>query len=185
MLTATKTLSSEFAIDALHFLCLQIYRNDSMVSYETVKYFNAEAYEFNRYREAVKNYQKSEYTVQMSLNIMNVSQNVIFMLGLIIVCFIAAYQVTMGKIKVGKFVSLLTYMAQLQSPLNYFGTFYRVIQSSMINAERLLELFKEKPTVVDKPGAKELVKCQGDIKFKNVKFAYDKRKNALQGLEFH
>jgi ABC-type transport system involved in Fe-S cluster assembly fused permease/ATPase subunit len=156
-----------------------------MVSYETVKYFNAENYEFNRYRNAVKSYQWSEYTVQLSLNIMNFSQNLIFMLGLIIVCFIAAYQVTMGKIKVGKFVSLLTYMAQLQSPLNYFGTFYRVIQSSMINAERLLELFKEKPTVVDKPGAKPLNRCDGDIRFRNVRFAYDSRRNALQGLSFH
>jgi ABC-type transport system involved in Fe-S cluster assembly fused permease/ATPase subunit len=121
-----------------------------MVSYETVKYFNAEYYEFNRYREAIRDFQKSEYTVTLALQVMNISQTLIFMLGLTIVCFIAAYQVSTDKIKVGKFVSLLTYMVQLQSPLTFFGTFYRVIQSSMIAAERLLELFKEQPTVVDK-----------------------------------
>jgi ATP-binding cassette, subfamily B, vacuolar membrane transporter HMT1/ACLQ len=156
-----------------------------MVSYETVKYFNAETYEFNRYREAIRDYQKSEYTVTLALQVMNISQTLIFMLGLTIVCFIAAYQVSIDKIKVGKFVSLLTYMVQLQSPLTFFGTFYRVIQSSMIAAERMLELFKEQPTVVDKPGVAELTRCNGDITFKDVRFAYDFRKDALQGMSFH
>ena len=156
-----------------------------MVSYETVKYFNAETYEFNRYREAIRDYQKSEYTVTLALQVMNISQTFIFMLGLTIVCFIAAYQVSIDKIRVGKFVSLLTYMVQLQSPLAFFGTFYRVIQSSMIAAERLLELFKEQPTVVDRPGVSELTQCNGDIAFKDVRFAYDFRKDALQGMSFH
>jgi ABC-type transport system involved in Fe-S cluster assembly fused permease/ATPase subunit len=156
-----------------------------MVSYETVKYFNAEYYEFNRYREAIRDFQRSEYTVTLALQVMNISQTLIFMLGLTIVCFIAAYQVSIDKIKVGKFVSLLTYMVQLQSPLAFFGTFYRVIQSSMIAAERLLELFKEQPTVVDKPGVSELTHCRGDIEFKDVRFAYDFRKDALKGMSFH
>jgi ABC-type transport system involved in Fe-S cluster assembly fused permease/ATPase subunit len=160
-------------------------KNDSMVSYETVKYFNAEPYEFDRYRGAVMEYQKAEYLVQISLQLMNLSQNLLFMGGVMIVCFIAAYQVTQDQMKVGKFFTLITYMAQLQAPLNFFGTFYRVIQNSMISSERLLELFKEQPTVVDRPGVKELVSCEGDIRFRNVKFAYDQRKNALQGLDFH
>jgi ABC-type transport system involved in Fe-S cluster assembly fused permease/ATPase subunit len=160
-------------------------KNDSMVSYETVKYFNAEPYEFNRYRGAVMEYQKAEYLVQISLQLMNLSQNLLFMGGVMIVCFIAAYQVTQNQMKVGGFVSLITYMAQLQAPLNFFGTFYRVIQNSMISSERLLELFKEQPTVIDKPDAKQLTSCEGDIRFRNVKFAYDQRKNALQGLDFH
>ncbi|KAL8972456.1 MAG: hypothetical protein Q9183_000543 [Haloplaca sp. 2 TL-2023] len=159
-------------------------KNDSMMSYETVKYFNAEDYEFNRYRDAVKDYQKAEYKVLLSLNIMNVSQNLVFMLGLLVTCFIAAYQVTTGQLKVGKFVALLTYMAQLQGPLNFFGTFYRSIQSAMINAERLLELFKEKPTVVDAPDAQVLPSCQGEIRFNDVQFAYDARRPALNGIDF-
>ncbi len=155
-----------------------------MVSYETVKYFNAEQYEFGRYRGAVTDYQKAEYKVLISLNIMNVSQNMVFTLGLLVTCFIAAYQVTTGQRKVGKFVALLTYMAQLQGPLNFFGTFYRSIQSAMINSERMLELFKERPTVIDEPQATELPSCQGDIRFNDVKFAYDPRKPALDGLDF-
>ena len=153
-----------------------------MVSYETVKYFNAEKYEFDRYRRAVVDYQQAEYKVLLSLNIMNVSQNLVFMVGLLVTCFIAAYQVTTGQRKVGKFVALLTYMAQLQGPLNFFGTFYRSIQSAMINSERLLELFKERPTVVDKPDAKQLPSCQGAIRFDDIRFAYDPRKPALDGF---
>jgi ABC-type transport system involved in Fe-S cluster assembly fused permease/ATPase subunit len=155
-----------------------------MVSYETVKYFNAEAYEFNRYREAVNKFQRAEYKVLFSLNLMNISQNMVFMLGLLVTCFIAAYQVTSGQMKVGKFVTLITYMGQLQSPLNFFGTFYRMIQSAMINSERMLELFKEQPTVVDKEGAANLASCEGDLRFNDVHFSYDNRKPALQGLDF-
>ncbi|OAX85283.1 hypothetical protein ACJ72_00345 [Emergomyces africanus] len=160
-------------------------KNDSMVSYETVKYFNAEQYEFGRYRGAVTDFQKAEYHVLLSLTLMNTCQNTVFMLGLLITCFLAAYQVATGEQKVGKFVSLLTYMAQLQGPLNFFGTFFRSIQSSMINSERMLELFRERPTVIDSPNSRELARCKGDITFDNVRFAYDTRKPALNGLSFH
>jgi len=156
-----------------------------MVSYETVKYFNAEAYEFNRYRNAVSKFQEAEYKVLFSLNLMNVSQNMVFMLGLLVVCFIAANQVVKGEQKTGDFVALVTYMGQLQSPLNFFGTFYRMIQSALINSERMLELFKEQPTVVDKPDAKKLPSCTGDLRFNDVHFSYDERKPALTGLDFH
>ena len=159
-------------------------KNDSMVSYETVKYFNAEGYEFKRYRGAVQNFQKAEYKVLVSLNIMNLSQNAMFTLGLLVTCFLAAYQVASGQQRVGKFVTLLTYMAQLQGPLNFFGTFYRSIQSAMINSERMLELFKERPTVVDSPNAMPLEDCKGEITFNAVEFAYDARKPALNGVRF-
>ncbi|KAF3387287.1 Heavy metal tolerance protein [Penicillium rolfsii] len=159
-------------------------KNDSMVSYETVKYFNAEQYEFQRYRDAVGEFQKAEYHVLFSLTLLNTCQNTVFMMGLLLTCFIAAYQVSTGQRKVGQFVTLLTYMAQLQGPLNFFGTFYRSIQSALINAERMLELFREQPTVVDSPYATPLAMCKGDIKFQDVKFSYDKRKPALNGLTF-
>jgi ABC-type transport system involved in Fe-S cluster assembly fused permease/ATPase subunit len=159
-------------------------KNDSMVSYETVKYFNAESYEFDRYRGAVRKYQKAEYLVTFSLALMNTIQNLVFMMGLIVACFIAAWQITNGFMKVGKFVALVTYMSQLQGPLNFFGTFYRMIQNNMINSERMLELFKEKPTVVDGPDATEMPTCEGEVRYNDVHFTYDARKPALQGLTF-
>ena len=155
-----------------------------MVSYETVKYFNAEQYEYDRYRSAVQDYQKAEKKVSLSLNIMNVTQNFVFTLGLLITCFMAAYQITTKQQDVGQFVALLTYMAQLQSPLNFFGTYYRSIQSAMINSERMLELFKESPTVTDDPSAQDFPSCEGEIRFNDVKFAYDPRRPALNGVSF-
>lgn len=118
------------------------------------------------------------------MNILNVSQYMVFTIGLLITCFMAAYQVTTGQQKVGRFVTLLTYMSQLQGPLNYLGTFYRAIQSAMINAERMLELFKEKPTVVDGPNVRPLTSCQGEIRFEDVYFSYNGRRPALTGLSF-
>ena len=120
----------------------------------------------------------------LSLNLMNVVQNLVFLLGLLTTSFIAAYQVSSGQRKVGQFVTLLTYMSQLQSPLNFFGTFYRSIQSAMINSERMLELFKEQPKVVDDAGVVPLTSCDGRIEFDEVKFAYDPRKPALDGLSY-
>ena len=149
-----------------------------------MKYFNAEGFEFNRYRDVVKKFQTAEYTVLITLNLMNVAQNLCFMTGLMAVCFLAAFQISIGQRQVGEFVALLTYMAQLQAPLNFFGTFYRMIQTSMINSERMLELFKEQPTVIDKPSAGELSACQGLVEFRDVHFAYDPRRPAVNGLSF-
>ncbi|KAF8854696.1 hypothetical protein BDZ45DRAFT_706449 [Acephala macrosclerotiorum] len=160
-------------------------KNDSLTSYETVKYFNAEDYEFDRYRKAVIAYQKMEYKVTISLNILNISQNMVFMTGLLATSLLSAYQVTTGTRSVGDFTMLLTYMAQLQQPLNFFGSFYRSVQSAMISGERLLELFKEQPTVIDEPCARAMPACEGQIRFQNVKFSYDKRKPALEGLSFN
>ncbi|KUJ21987.1 uncharacterized protein LY89DRAFT_608651 [Mollisia scopiformis] len=160
-------------------------KNDSLTSYETVKYFNAEDYEFERYRKAVIAFQKMEYKVTISLNILNISQNMVFMTGLLATSLLSAYQVTTGVRTVGDFSVLLTYMAQLQQPLNFFGSFYRSVQSAMISGERLLELFKEQPTVIDEPCAREMPACEGQIRFQNVKFSYDTRKPALEGLSFN
>lgn len=155
-----------------------------MISYETVKYFNSEPYEFDRYRDSIHKFQNTEYINVKMLNVLNLSQNACFLTGLLITCFIAAFQVASGFARVGQFVSLLTLMSQLQAPLDFLGTFYKQIQQSMINAERLLELFKEQPTVFDKEGATDLESCRGEITFNKVSFSYDPRKPALNGLEF-
>ncbi|KIW19060.1 hypothetical protein PV08_03350 [Exophiala spinifera] len=163
---------------------MEAVKNDSLHSWDTVKYFNAEDYEFNRYRTAIKAMQSFEYWVDVTLAYMNTVQGALFMVALLIASFIEAFEVAQGDQKVGDFVLLITYMAQLQGPLNFFGTFYRSIQSNLINAERMLELFKEQPHVLDKEGAETLVDCSGDIIFDNVSFSYDKRRNALDRLTF-
>jgi ATP-binding cassette, subfamily B, vacuolar membrane transporter HMT1/ACLQ len=163
---------------------MEAVKNDSLHSWDTVKYFNAEEYEFNRYRSSILTMQRYAYWLEVTLGLMNTAQGFVFMLGLMVACFIEAYQVAQGFQTVGKFSLLIFYMAQLQAPLNFFGTFYRAIQTSLINAERMLELFKEQPTVVDGPDVHELEECNGDIIFDDVSFAYDKRKPALNNLSF-
>ncbi|KAI1116159.1 hypothetical protein F5Y14DRAFT_88125 [Nemania sp. NC0429] len=159
-------------------------KNDSIISYETVKYFNAEAFEFKRYRNAINNFQKAEAQVTWSISSMNMYQSLVFMTGMLAAVMLGAYQVTQRQRQVGDFVALITYLAQLQGPLNFFGTFYRTVQQAMISGERLLELFKQRPTVVDPPGVEPLTSCSGRVEFSKVKFAYDQRKPALRDLTF-
>ncbi|KAI1085685.1 hypothetical protein F5B20DRAFT_12784 [Whalleya microplaca] len=159
-------------------------KNDSIISYETVKYFNAEDFEFNRYREAIQNFQVAEAKVTWSISLMNIVQSLVFMTGMLTAMMVGAYQVTQGQRRVGDFVALMTYLGQLQGPLNFFGTFYRTVQQAMISGERLLELFKQRPTVVDRPGAAKVTTCDGRVEFSKVKFAYDRRKPALRNLTF-
>ena len=164
---------------------MEAVKNDSLHSWDTVKYFNAEGYEFTRYRSSIIVMQKFEYWVQVTLSYMNTVQGALFMMALLSACFIEAYQVAHGYRTVGKFVILITYMAQLQAPLNFFGTFYRTIQNNLINAERMLELFKEQPIVTDSEEAEEMIDCSGDLVFDSVSFSYDGRRDALSNLSFH
>jgi ABC-type transport system involved in Fe-S cluster assembly fused permease/ATPase subunit len=159
-------------------------KNDSIMSYETVKYFNAERREFDRYGDAIKKFQVAEAQVTYGINYMNMCQSVVFMCGLLVALLTCGYQVSRGDRSVGDFVLLVTYLNQLQGPLNFFGTFYRTVQAAMISGERLLELFKIQPTVVDKPGVQPLRECTGHIKWNNVGFSYDNRRTALHGLSF-
>ncbi|KAI0879729.1 hypothetical protein GGS24DRAFT_10279 [Hypoxylon argillaceum] len=159
-------------------------KNDSIISYETVKYFNAEDFEFKRYRGAIENFQKAEAQVTWSISTMNMYQSLVFMTGMLAAVMFGAYQVTQKQREVGDFVALITYLGQLQGPLNFFGTFYRTVQQAMISGERLLELFKQRPSVVDRPGVKVMASCSGRVEFSKVKFAYDKRKPALRNLTF-
>ncbi|KAK1466826.1 ABC transporter [Colletotrichum melonis] len=159
-------------------------KNDSITSYETVKYFNAEQWEFQRYRNAIEAYQDAEKQVTWGVNKMNVIQAFVFMAGFTVVMVFGAYQVTHGGMDVGRFLTLMTFLNQLQAPLNIFGSFYRTIQQSMISGERLLELFKVKPTVVDDADAKPLLECNGNIRWNKVAFNYDPKNKALKDLDF-
>ncbi|KAM7194997.1 heavy metal tolerance protein [Naviculisporaceae sp. PSN 640] len=159
-------------------------KNDSITSYETVKYFNAEKYEFNRYRNAILTFQKAEAKVTWGINNMNMCQSLVFMSGIMVTMMYCANEVRLGKRTVGDFVALVTYLGQLQGPLNFFGTFYRTVQQAMISGERLLELFKIQPTVVDQPHVEPLPQCNGHIKWDKVKFSYDKRRRALHDVSF-
>ncbi|PHH69863.1 hypothetical protein CDD82_7468 [Ophiocordyceps australis] len=159
-------------------------KNDSISSYETVKYFNAEEYESRRYQDKVCVFQTAEAKVQMGMVMMNICQTLVFNLGRILAALVCGWQVAVGMRTTGDWFTVVSYLTQLQGPLNFFGTFYRTVQQAMISGERLLELFKIQPTVVDTPHAKPLNKFSGHILWKNVSFSYDQRKPALRDVSF-
>lgn len=158
-------------------------KNDSITSYETVKYFNAEQYEFRRYERAIDDFQRAEAKVSYGTNLMAIVQTVVFISGLTVALTVGAFQVWNGFRTIGNFVTLMSYLQQMQGPLNFFSQFYRVIQQALISGERLLELFKIQPSVKDLPHVKDLPECNGHIRWRGVQFSYGNQP-ALNNLDF-
>jgi ABC-type transport system involved in Fe-S cluster assembly fused permease/ATPase subunit len=114
---------------------------------------------------------------------MTIIQAIVYNGGRLLAAILGAWKVSNGMMSVGQYTTLLAYLAQLQSPLNFFGTFYRSVQAAMISGERLLSLFEQKPTVVDSPNAITLKECRGSIKWRNVCFSYNGRRAALKNID--
>ncbi|KAA1475175.1 hypothetical protein DENSPDRAFT_841913 [Dentipellis sp. KUC8613] len=157
---------------------------DCLLNYETVKYFNGEEHEGERYREAIREYQALEYRVMLSLNLLNLVQNLIISVGLLVGSFIVASRVTAGLLDPSDFVFFITYLAQLYGPLNSLGYIYRSMNQSLVDTERLLKLLSEPTEINDKPNAPDLIVSEGEISFENVSFSYDGRSTALKGVSF-
>lgn len=110
------------------------------MSYEIVHHNGAVAAEMSRFGRLVSIFQRAEYKVFLSLNLLNAIQNGVFTVGLLILCYFDAFQISRHQAKVAKFVTLLTYLAQLQAPLSFFGSFYTQVQNNLVDAERMLDL---------------------------------------------
>ncbi|TDG96208.1 hypothetical protein EPR50_G00237600 [Perca flavescens] len=157
---------------------------DSLLNFETVKYYNAESYEVSRFEDAILKYQVSEWKTQASLAFLNQTQNIIIGLGLLAGSLLCAYFVTEGKFQIGDFVLFGTYIIQLYTPLNWFGTYYRMIQKSFIDMESMFELFEEEEEVKDDVNAGSLLFKQGKVEFENVYFSYTNGKEILRDVSF-
>ncbi|XP_049919453.1 ATP-binding cassette sub-family B member 6 [Epinephelus moara] len=157
---------------------------DSLLNFETVKYYNAESYEVGRFEDAILKYQVSEWKTQASLAFLNQTQNVIIGSGLLAGSLLCAYFVTEGKFQVGDFVLFGTYIIQLYTPLNWFGTYYRMIQNSFIDMESMFKLFEEDEEVKDEVNAGSLLYREGKVEFENVYFSYTNGKEILKDVSF-
>ncbi|XP_010290613.1 PREDICTED: ATP-binding cassette sub-family B member 6, mitochondrial [Phaethon lepturus] len=157
---------------------------DSLLNFETVKYYNAESYEVNRFNDAIVKYQVSEWKVSASLGLLNQTQNLVIGLGLLAGSLLCTYFVTKNKLQVGDFVLFGTYIIQLYTPLNWFGTYYRMIQNSFVDMENMFELFHEEQEVKDAVNAGDLRLEDGRIEFENVHFSYVDGKEILQDVSF-
>lgn len=156
---------------------------DTLLNYETVKYFGNEAFEANRYDKALRVYEDAAVRTQSSLSLLNVGQGIIIAVGVVAVMWMAAAGIVSRQLTIGDFVLVNTYLLQLYQPLNIFGFVYRGIRESLNDMERMFELLTVDREVEDKQGAPSLAPQGGAIQFRDVHFAYDARRPILKGID--
>ena len=157
---------------------------DSLLNFETVKYFGNEAHESRRFDTALQAYEAAAVKSKVSLSLLNIGQGAIIAVGLIVLMVMAASGVVAGTMTVGDFVLVNSYLIQLFLPLNFLGFVYREIKRSLTDMESMFRLLDEKADVGDAPDAKDLKTVGGEIVFEDVSFAYDPRRRVLDDVSF-
>ena len=157
---------------------------DSLLNYETVKYFGNEAHEARRFDASMARYERAAIRTFTSLGWLNSGQAVIFTLGTVICMLLAARDVVAGTLTIGEFVMINAILMQLYLPLNFMGMVYREIKQGLIDIETMFALLHEPEEIKDRPGAKPLRVTRGEIKFENVSFAYDPERRILKDVSF-
>ena len=155
---------------------------DSLLNYETVKYFNAEQREAARYDGAMAAYEGFAVRTGQSLSVLNIGQNVIITTGLIIVMVLSAIGVQNGRFTVGDFVMVNAYMMQITLPLGFLGTVYREIRQALVDMGEMFGLLGQPAEIVDKPDAPDLKVTAGEVVFENVEFSYEPNREILRGI---
>ena len=157
---------------------------DSLLNYETVKYFGNEELEARRFDSSMARYERAAIRTYTSLGLLNSGQALIFTIGTVVCMLLAARDVTSGALTVGGFVMINAILMQLYLPLNFMGMVYREIKQGLIDVETMFALLNEPAEIVDRPGAKPLRVTKGEIKFENVSFAYDPERPILKRVNF-
>ncbi len=157
---------------------------DSLLNYETVKYFGAEQRETARYDRSMEKYEKASTQTYTSLAVLNAGQAVIFSIGMAVVMVLAAQDIIAGRASIGSFVLVNAMLVQLYIPLNFMGMLYREIKQALIDIDDMFMIIDRNPEIQDKPGAKPLVVNQGIVRFEDVHFAYIPERPILKGVTF-
>ena len=157
---------------------------DSLLNYETVKYFNNEQYEVEAYDQQLAHWEKAKMQNRLSLFALNGGQALIISLSMTLMLGLAAYKVTYQEMTLGDFVLINAFMMQLFMPLNFLGFVYREIKGSLANIEHMFSLLKRKPSVVDVEGAPELKVAEGFVRFNGVSFSYKNNRQILRDVSF-
>ncbi len=157
---------------------------DSLLNFETVKYFGNEEHEAQRYDDALRRYEHAAVQSKTSLSLLNIGQGVFIAIGLIIMMSMAGFGVADGTMTVGDFVAVNAYLIQLYMPLNFLGFVYREIKQSLIDMESMFSLMDVQREVADKPGALPVEIDGGVVRFEDVRFGYDPRRPILKGVSF-
>jgi len=156
---------------------------DSLLNYETVKYFGNEAHEARRFDRSLDAYERAAVLSKTSLSILNVGQGFVIAIGLTLVMLLAAFDVAAGAMTVGGFVMVNAYLIQLYLPLNFLGMVYREIRQALIDMQSMFKLLHANAEVLDSPGAVDLQATGGHVRFENVTFGYDPRRTILEGVD--
>jgi len=157
---------------------------DSLLNYETVKYFGAEQREAQRYDRSMERYERASVKTYTSLAILNTGQAIIFTAGLTAIMVMCAAGVRNGTHTVGDFVLVNAMMIQLYQPLNFMGMVYREIKQAIIDIEKMFNVLARNPEIKDVPGARPLIVTSGNLRFEDVRFSYDPERPILKGLSF-
>src|SRR5664279_4037686 len=157
---------------------------DSLLNYETVKYFGAERREAERYDRSMERYEQASVKTYTSLAMLNAGQAVIFTAGLTATMLMCAIGVRNGHNTVGDFVMVNAMMIQLYVPLNFMGMVYREIKQAVIDIEKMFSVLSRKAEIKDVPGATPLIVTSGNVRFDDVRFSYDPERPILKGLSF-
>jgi ATP-binding cassette, subfamily B, heavy metal transporter len=157
---------------------------DSLLNYETVKYFNNEAHEERRYDASLSRYERAYTRSETTLNLLNAGQAAIIAVGLTLVMSLAAQGVAAGRMTVGDFVLVNTYLIQLYMPLNFLGFAYREIKQGLTDMEEMFRLLREPQEVEDARGAAQLRAGPGELVFDEVRFGYRPDREILKGVSF-
>ncbi len=157
---------------------------DSLLNFETVKYFNAEAREAERYDSAMRQYETAAVKTGLSLSFLNIGQAALITTGLVIVMGMSALGVQAGRLTVGDFVMVNAYMIQITMPLNFLGTVYREIRQALVDMGEMFGLLGQPAEITDAPDARPLVITGGEIVFETARFAYEPERQILHGISF-
>ncbi len=157
---------------------------DSLLNFETVKYFGNEEHESRRFDNALEAYEEASVKSTASLSMLNIGQGFIISAGLIAIMTMAGYGVAGGTMTIGDFVLVNTYLIQLYMPLNFLGFVYREIKRSLADMEQMFSLLREHAEIEDAADAEPLPVGGGEIVFEDVNFAYDSRREVLRGISF-
>ena len=157
---------------------------DSLLNFETVKYFGNEELEARRFDASMARYESAAIRTYYSLGVLNSGQSLIFTVGMTIVMLLTARGILAGENSIGDFVLVNSILIQLYMPLNFMGMVYREIKQGLVDLENMFSLLDEAPEVVDKPGAEPLRVERGTIRFENVSFAYDPERPILKDVSF-
>ena len=155
---------------------------DSLLNFETVKYFGNESHESSRYETALRAHESAAVKSNVSLALLNIGQAIIISTGTTAAVLMAGYGIVGGTMTIGDFVLVSSYMVQIFMPLNFLGFVYREIKRSLTDMDAMFSLISENPEIQDKEGAKDLTLKGGEVTFRNVNFSYDSRRKILDDV---